>query len=346
MPKILRNPFIAVLIFTAALLIVHPFGVFADGRISDDGSTQKAAAAEDAAGITLKVISYNIAAGQGIKNNSTHYVGTKNLDQLVKLMNAEKADLIGMQEVDDNRFTTRFVNEAKYISSRIGMHCFWHEASALGPFGRLNRHGNAVMSKYKILKSECFKYKSKGKKSDGGASTETRALSWALVDVNGTNVNFISTHLGFPGYARVGQAKELVEYVKKLKGPVIVVGDFNTTKGTKSYNVITELLDDTCLTAAANGDINTFPSKAPSKRIDFIFVSKNDFSCVKVYAGGENFKNASDHRPILAILKLKTGAPDTKASAEKTAQSVNGEGEGEGESTKILELQKSLFNLK
>ncbi len=342
------------LAFIFALILAVPFNAIAAERIGEPASgaaaeASKAAAAENSGGIALKVISYNIAAGQGVVNDSKKYVGKKYLDEIVKLMNAEKADLIGMQEVDDNRFTTRFIDEAKYIAARIGMHYYWHEASAVGPFGKLNKHGNSVMTKHKIIKKECVEYKSKGKKSDGGASAETRAFTYALIEVKGVRINFISTHLGFPEYARVGQAKELIEYIKKLKGPVIVVGDFNTTQGSESYKVITSYLSDSYAIAASKGAAPTSPAEAPKNRIDFVFVSKTGFTCDKAYAGGDNFNNASDHRPFFALLKLKTAtAASSSRSAAETSNdndSQNGDG-SEGESTKILDLQKSLFNAK
>jgi len=339
-----------VLFFLMITLVLNSGGAAdAADRISDDGGAAAAAveaktsAAGESGGMVLKVISYNIAAGQGVENDSKDYVGTKYLEQVVKLMDAEKADLIGMQEVDDNRFTSRFTNQAKFISSRLGMHCYWQPASAAGPFGKINKHGNSVMSKHKFLKTECVKYVSKGKKSDGGASTETRAFTHALVEIKGVKVNFISTHLGFPEYARVGQAKELIGYIKKLKGPVVVVGDFNTTQGSESYKVITSLLSDSYAVAASKGASATSPSEAPKNRIDFVFFSKGDFICEKAYAGGDTFKNASDHRPFFAFLKLKAGADE---AGTKTAAEDGRDGGGDGDGAKILDLQKSLFNAK
>lgn len=305
--------------------------------------------AEASGGASIKVISYNIAAGQGVENDSKDYVGTKYLERIVKLMNAEKADLIGMQEVDDNRFTSHFTNQAKFIASRLGMNYFWEPASAVGPFGKLNKHGNSVMSKHKFLKKQCVKYISKGKKSDGGASAETRALTYALVEINGVRVNFISTHLGFPEYARVGQAKELIAFIKKLSGPVVVVGDFNTTQGSESYKVMTSLLADSYAAAASKGAAPTSPSEAPKNRIDFVFFSKNDFVCEKAYAGGDNYKTASDHRPFFAVLKFRAGAQasSSKAGAAEGSDETgasDGKAEGSVDGVKILDLQKSLFN--
>ncbi|HOT75680.1 MAG TPA: endonuclease/exonuclease/phosphatase family protein [Candidatus Wallbacteria bacterium] len=349
MSKNLKKSILVLFVLMISLVLSAGGAVNAADRISDGvvaaaAADAKASASGETGGMVLKVISYNVAAGQGVENDSKDYVGTKYLQQVVKLMDAEKADLIGMQEVDDNRFTSRFTNQAQFISSRLGMHCYWQPASAVGPFGKINKHGNSVMSKHKFLKTECVKYVSKGKKSDGGASTETRAFTYALVEIKGVKVNFISTHLGFPEYARVGQAKELIGYIKKLKGPVVVVGDFNTTQGSESYKVMTSILSDSYAVAASKGASATSPSEAPKNRIDFVFFSKGDFICEKAYAGGDTFKNASDHRPFFAFLKLKTGADD---AAAKTASEGGQEGAGaDGDGAKILDLQKSLFKAK
>ncbi|HNY10338.1 MAG TPA: endonuclease/exonuclease/phosphatase family protein [Candidatus Wallbacteria bacterium] len=315
--------------------------------------TSGASFAQD--GTAIKVISYNIACGQGSENNSAKYVGTKFLDEVVKVLKNEKADLIGMQEVDDNRFTTRFVKEDKYIADRLGMFYFWHEASTVGPFGQLNKHGNAVLSEHKMLKKEFVKYKAHGKSSDGGAATETRGVSCALLDIKGTKINFLSTHLGFPEYARVAQAKELVEYIKKLKDPVILVGDFNTKYSDKSesYRIINAALDNAYEKAKVKGALNTAHGMTPSKAcIDFVFITPGFFSVEKVEAGGNEYNTASDHRPVKAILKFNKGvaakaaAIETNAENEERKESVvkdAGTAETGSGGKSILDIQKNLF---
>ncbi len=318
--------------------------------------TSGAAFAQDET--TIKVISYNIACGQGSENNSTKYVGTKFLDEVVKVLKNEKADLIGMQEVDDNRFTSKFVKQDKFIADRLGMFYYWHEASAVGPFGKINKHGNAVLSEHKMLKKEFVKFKAHGKSSDGGAAAETRGVTCALVDIKGTKINFLSTHLGFPEYARVAQAKELVEYIKKLKDPVILVGDFNTKYSDKSesYRIINAALDNAYEKAKVKGALNTAHGMTPSKAcIDFVFITPGAFSVEKVEAGGKEYDTASDHRPVRAILKFNKGAAakaavmETKTGNEGRKESVVKDAEttdtGSGGKS-ILDVQKELFNAK
>ncbi len=261
------------------------------------------------AGTEIKVITYNIAKGQGSANNSAIFVGMKFLDQVSRLLKGEDADLIAMQEVDNNRRTTSGVNQAKYIADKLDMFHFWHEASARGPKDNINEHGNAVLSKHKLIKKEYVEFKTHGDPSARAAISETRGLSCAQLEIGGAKIYFISTHFGFPEHARVGQAKELVEYIKKLDGPVILAGDFNTrySEKSQSYRIINAALDNTYDKAKIKG-----PSKkggrgtAPSKAfIDFVFVTPGYFTCESICRGGDEYESASDHRPIKTVLKLK-----------------------------------------
>ncbi len=262
-----------------------------------------------AGGEFIKVITYNIAKGQGRANDGGKFVGTKFLDEVSRLLKKENAGLIGMQEVDNNRSTTKGVDQAKYIADRLEMHHFWHEASARGPKENINEHGNAVLSKYKILKKEYFEFKTHGDPSARAAISETRGLSCALLEIDGVKVYFISTHFGFPEYARIGQAKELVEYIKKLDGPVILTGDFNTrySEKSRSYRIINAVLDNTYDKAKVKGPTprgGRGPAP-PNTFIDFVFVTPGYFSCESICRGGNEYDAASDHKPVITVLKLK-----------------------------------------
>jgi len=273
-----------------------------NGNTAGDDATIGDIARDDMA---IKVISYNIAKGQGSANNGAKFVGKRFLDEIVKLLKDEKADLIGMQEVDNNRKTTGGVNQAGYIADRLKMEHFWHEASAVGPRENINEHGNAVLSEHKILKKEFVKFKAHGAPGAKPMFSETRGLSYALVDFGGTKVNFISTHFGFPEQAREGQAKELVEYIKKLEGPVVLTGDFNTrySEKSKSYRIINAVLDNSYDKAKVRGGKN---GVAPHRSfIDFVFVTPGVFSCESVCLGGKEYEGASDHKPNITVLKFK-----------------------------------------
>ncbi len=254
--------------------------------------------------MTIKVISYNIAKGQGSANNGAKFVGHRFLDEIVRLLKDEKADLIGMQEVDNNRATTGGVNQAAYIADRLKMNHFWHEASARGSNENINEHGNAVLSEHEMLKKEFVKFKTRGA-GPKPMFSETRGLSYALVDFGGTKVNFISTHFGFPEHARAGQAKELVKFIKKLEGPVILTGDFNTgySEKSQSYKIINAVLDNAYDKAKVRGGKN---GVAPHRNfIDFVFATPGVFSCESVCLGGKEYEGASDHKPNITVLKFK-----------------------------------------
>lgn len=286
----------------SAAEIKDDIGSAANGGSSDDED-------DVIAGTEIRVVTYNIAKGQGQANNSAIFVGMKFLDMVSRLLEDEKADLIAMQEVDNNRRTTGGVNQAKYIADRLGMFHFWHEASARGAKENINEHGNAVLSKHKLSKKEYVEFKSHGDPSARPMFSETRGLSCAQAEIGGARIYFISTHFGFPERARVGQARELVEYIKKLDGPVILAGDFNTrySEKSQSYRIINAALDNALDKAKVKG-----PGKKggrgvapPDGCIDFIFFTPGAFSCESIVKGGSEYDAASDHKPMITVLKLR-----------------------------------------
>ncbi|MEN2257904.1 endonuclease/exonuclease/phosphatase family protein [Paraclostridium benzoelyticum] len=104
--------------------------------------------------------------------------------------------------------------------------------------------------------------------------------------INNKLVNIINTHLGLSEEERQIQIEEIYNYGKKLRGKIIICGDFN------QINVkIKEYYDLAILFDCEN--IETFePSKS---RIDYIFMSKN----LRPSKYKVEFINLSDHYPVI-----------------------------------------------
>ncbi|WP_262507250.1 endonuclease/exonuclease/phosphatase family protein [Salegentibacter salinarum] len=98
---------------------------------------------------------------------------------------------------------------------------------------------------------------------------------------------------------RLLQMKELATITSEEKLPMIVAGDFNAPPNSKVINILEKNFTRTCTSCEP-----TIPVQNPVKAIDFIALkSKEIFSikCHKVI----NEIYASDHLPILAVLKVK-----------------------------------------
>ncbi|HYG21524.1 MAG TPA: endonuclease/exonuclease/phosphatase family protein [Verrucomicrobiae bacterium] len=123
--------------------------------------------------------------------------------------------------------------------------------------------------------------------------------------------------------------------IQKVKGPVIVAGDFNDvawSHTSRMFRRISRLLDP----RVGRGFFNTYHARIPILRfpLDHLFHS-DDFTLVKI----ERLKKiGSDHFPILAVLRLEPGAaaeqeaPPKKPSDEREAvESVQRNREHEAE---------------
>ncbi len=248
--------------------------------------------------VEVDVVSFNIAKGQGLPNDSKKFVGDKYLKMVAAFVKALSPDLVGMQEVGRNMYPTRFVDQDQWLAPRLGyQHYIWDYAKqSLG--GLVHRQGNAVFSRHPIVERRTIRYEARG--TAGGAASEPRMAIVAFVVVGGYRIAFVSTHLGFPEEARVGQARELVAALEGLAEPVILVGDFNTPKGSPSYRILAAAFDDTWELARPGEPKVTLPGS--KKGIDHIFVTKGRFEVLKtcVFEAGE----VSDHHLLLARLRL------------------------------------------
>lgn len=99
---------------------------------------------------------------------------------------------------------------------------------------------------------------------------------------------------------RAGQAEQIAAMLRDETGPLIVMGDFNSTRHNWGFNRIAEGLHDT-YGMAGSGRGSTYHARYPFARIDFILVS-NHFA---VLSAEVPTVVLSDHRPVLATVAWK-----------------------------------------
>ena len=95
--------------------------------------------------------------------------------------------------------------------------------------------------------------------------------------------------------------------------PVVLTGDFNLDSTSEGVVAIKKEMLDSHLEAGENafgpdGTFNGFHFEKPVKnKIDFVFISKNDFSVLKsgILSDSKNLKYPSDHFPVIAYLDFK-----------------------------------------
>jgi len=108
------------------------------------------------------------------------------------------------------------------------------------------------------------------------------------------------------GYLRrAWQAERIRENVERETVPVIIAGDFNETVHNWSFRHIAGGFQDTWATSG-RGWGGTFHTRLPLVRIDFVLAGP-EWEVVSALTPATS-RLVSDHRPVIARLRLKSGA--------------------------------------
>ncbi|NYI07044.1 endonuclease/exonuclease/phosphatase family protein [Allostreptomyces psammosilenae] len=145
-----------------------------------------------------------------------------------------------------------------------------------------------------------------------------RGLAMARVEVAGAPAVVASCHLSLDAAERAAQADRIRAELEAFAGgaPVLLAGDVNEPPGGAAWRRLLERYRDARAEAPRGGE-HTFPSAAPVRRIDAVFVSPGvTVAGCGVPVGGfgaatgdggvtdADLAAATDHRPVLAELLL------------------------------------------
>jgi endonuclease/exonuclease/phosphatase family metal-dependent hydrolase len=238
----------------------------------------------------IKVLTYNIYHGE-----LPYTPGKPNLDSIAKLIKQLQPDFVACQEVDSATGRSEVLygkrtDLIKELAAKTGM--FGYFGKAMEVEG--GSYGEGILSKTALTVNTLSL-----PIPTGG---EPRTLIYANTRLaNGQNIIFGSTHLSHESDSnRVAQVESIDQLYRSLLIPSIVCGDFNFEHSEAPYKIMMPYWKD----AAEVRTIppNTFSSDKPTKRIDYLFVTKR---------GNWKLINAevipvkySDHMPVLFTLEL------------------------------------------
>jgi endonuclease/exonuclease/phosphatase family metal-dependent hydrolase len=236
----------------------------------------------------LRVVTYNIRHGRGAD-------GVVDLQRTAGVLRALTPDIVGLQEVDDLVERSGRVPQAAHVGRSLGMH------HAFGRFmdyqGGL--YGLAVLSRHPILDARSIRL------PDGNEPRVALAVDIRLP--GGRSITVVNVHFDWvrDDAFRFAQADTLAGYLDRLTTPYVLLGDFNDVPGSRTL-----ALFERRATLARKPESNrfTFPAPQPEREIDFLFSAPADaFAAREVRVIDERL--ASDHRPVLAVLRLGTLPP-------------------------------------
>src|SRR2546421_8537440 len=235
---------------------------------------------------TLRVMTYNIHVGIGMDKKT-------DLKRIAGVINQEHPDLVGLQEVDRGVERTQRVDEIAEIAKLTRMeYAFAYNLHYQG-----GQYGVAILSRFPIMTIDHRRYGNTREK-------ERRGMIRVEVAVNGKTINFVTTHLDYQYEdGRVFEAEQLLKALEEVKGPLIVVGDFNDLPVAAAYQLMNTEFRDAWTDSHANGEGLSYPADKAVKRIDYIFYRTSD--PVRARKAWTVNTLASDHLPVVADLEIR-----------------------------------------
>ncbi|MHA1269089.1 MAG: endonuclease/exonuclease/phosphatase family protein [Candidatus Helarchaeota archaeon] len=245
----------------------------------------------------ITIMTYNIHFGVGMDDKL-------DLERLAQNILIENPDIIGLQEVENGRFTSQGVDMALWFATRLGMYYMYYPSVNDAAFGI------ALLSKFPIIYSETF---------DLPSLQLERVLIHGKVQINTTfAIDVFVTHLGLNSSDDVdyqenqtAQVDMILSIVSTIPGPKILMGDFNMVDNNSNIVWISQTFNDTWKDVnpiSTQGSFPSYPFAEPEHRIDYIFAT--NFSTIvdshivtdmipTVYAPWEY---GSDHLPVVTTL--------------------------------------------
>jgi endonuclease/exonuclease/phosphatase family metal-dependent hydrolase len=237
---------------------------------------------------TLRVMTYNIHVGVGMDKKL-------DLARIADVINSQKPDLVGLQEVDRGVQRTQRIDEIVEIAKLTRMN--YDFAFNLRYQG--GQYGVAILSRFPIISMDHRLYQNL-------REAERRGFIRGEVIVGGRIINFVTTHLDYQYEdGRLFESQQLLAALKDIKGPLIVVGDFNDIPSGQAYQLMRTKFDDAWAESRAIEDGFSYPADKPSKRIDYIFFRSADR--VRSKRAWIVQTLASDHVPVVADLEIRSG---------------------------------------
>lgn len=235
---------------------------------------------------SIRIMTYNIHVGVGMDKKL-------DLQRIADVINKERPDLVGLQEVDRGVERTQRKDEIVELAQLTRMeYAFAPNLDYQG-----GKYGVAILSRFPIRRVDHRIYQNR-------REAERRGMIRIETKIDGKVVNFVTTHLDYQYQdGRLFEAEQLLEFLRDVKGPLIIVGDFNDEPSGATYKLMLNQFDDAWLKSRQTTNGLSYPADKPTKRIDYAFVRKSDGLNVKKAWVVDTL--ASDHIPVVAEVELK-----------------------------------------
>ncbi|KXF79118.1 endonuclease [Paramesorhizobium deserti] len=238
-------------------------------------------------GLSLRVLTYNVHSCRGTD-------GKVDPARIARVIAHCDPDIIALQEVDVGRARTQGIDQAHVIASQLRMEVHFHPALHLAE----EKYGDAILTALPSRLIRAGPLPSLG---------EPRGAIWVSVDIAGTQLQVINTHLGLRRRERMQQVVTLLgpSWLASpmcQNAPFVLLGDFNARPSSVAYRTIARQAMDAQL--GAKPPRATFPSRYPLFRLDHIFVGNGVVPIETQVWSDVLTRTASDHLPLVARVEV------------------------------------------
>ena len=239
----------------------------------------------------LRVATYNVHGCVGMDKQRSE-------SRIADVIASLEADIVGLQELDQNRARSAAVDQAGAIAKQLGWHHFFHPAMRRAE----ELYGDAILSRYPIAVRQAVELPG----NPPWYCRETRGITWAEAATPLGLVHIVNTHFGLGRLERRLQAQLLTsaEWLGSVtpEMPVVVLGDFNSVPWSPAYRAIARELHDVRRLVASPFSMRTYPTKFPALAVDHIFITPA-LKAVSMHVHRDAAARvASDHFPLVADL--------------------------------------------
>ena len=239
----------------------------------------------------MRIVLYNMryATGSGFRFHLPFPFGGffrkthRNLDSLIHFFRSQKADVLGLVEIDSGSYRSGHRSQADTIAEKLDHRSFcrskYGKRSMWNRLPMMRKQANAFVCGRPVVKER--------------SHFLTKGVKRLVLELELDDVVLFVVHLALGRRCREAQLADLARLVHKAKKPCLVAGDFNAFAGKCELRDFMRSLN---LSSANADDLPTFPSRSPRWQLDFILhgpdIRINHFEVAR----GIRF---SDHLPLI-----------------------------------------------
>jgi endonuclease/exonuclease/phosphatase family metal-dependent hydrolase len=228
--------------------------------------------------------------------------GKVDVGRIAAVIAAQAPDVVALQEIDVGRPRTGGLDQAHEIARRLGMTSRFHAALRVEE----EQYGDALLTHLpeRLIRAGPLPGYRPLKR------LEPRGALWVAMDLgHGQEIQVLNTHLGLVPREQWNQADALAgpDWLggPLRRDPLILVGDFNMTAGSRAFRRLAAgLLDAHATQGSARRRLATFPARLPLLRIDHVLTSPG-VRVSRLFAPITPLARvASDHLPLVVDFEL------------------------------------------